>query len=134
MHAKAKSIIDQGIEALGGQTFLTIRDREIQGRGYGFHSGRPKGGGGVFWGFAEFPDKERIELTKERDIADCTLTTRHRKSLTRVAHAIEKKDLDDYLRRRRFSLESILRTWINDPGVVMLFEGTPSRHSIPHSR
>src|SRR5690349_8773511 len=44
--SKAKAIIQQGIDALGGQTYLTIRDRETQGRGYGFHSGRPTGSGG----------------------------------------------------------------------------------------
>src|SRR3954465_5382301 len=66
---KAKAIIDQGIEALGGQTYLTIRDREQQGRTYGFHHGTPTGGGGPFWSFSEFPDKDRIEFTKERDIA-----------------------------------------------------------------
>jgi hypothetical protein len=27
------------------------------------------------------------------------------------------------LRRRRFSLDMVLRTWVNDPGVVLLFEG-----------
>src|SRR5215472_11991787 len=67
--SKAKVIIEQGIEALGGQTYLTIRDREQQGRTYGFHHGTPTGGGAVFWGFSEFPDKERVEFTKERDIA-----------------------------------------------------------------
>jgi len=46
--SKAKSIIEQGIQALGGQAYLTIRDRELQGRGYGFHHGRPSGGGGPF--------------------------------------------------------------------------------------
>ena len=39
------------------------------------------------------------------------------------AHPIEPKDLEDYLRRRRFSLDTVLRTWVNDPGVVLLFEG-----------
>jgi hypothetical protein len=39
------------------------------------------------------------------------------------AHPIEQKDLDDYLRRRHFSLDTVLRTWVNDPAVVMLFEG-----------
>ena len=29
---QAKSVIEQGIQALGGQTWLTIRDREQQGR------------------------------------------------------------------------------------------------------
>ena len=67
---KAKALIDQAIQALGGQTYLTIRDREQQGRGYSFHHGRPSSGGAIFWSFTEFPDKERVEITKERDIAE----------------------------------------------------------------
>ncbi len=121
--SKAKAILEQGIQALGGQTYLTIRDRETQGRGYGFHSGRPTGAGGVFWSFWEFPDKERVELTKERDIAELYLGNKAWEITFKGPHPIEQKDLDDYLRRRRFSLDTVLRTWVNDPGVVMLFEG-----------
>ncbi len=121
--AKAKEIIEQGITALGGPTYLNMRDREQQGRGYGFHSGRPTGSGGVFWAFSEFPDKERIELTKERDIAELYVGKKAWELTFKGAHPIEQKDLDDYLRRRRFSLDTVLRTWVNDPGVVLLFEG-----------
>jgi len=121
--AQAKEIIDQGIQALGGQTYLTIRDREMQGRGYGFHSGRPTGAGGVFWSFSEFPDRERVELTKERDIAELYVGNKAWEITYKGPHILEQKDLDDYLRRRHFSLDSILRTWVNEPGVVLLFEG-----------
>ena len=121
--AKAKELVEQGIQALGGQSYLTIRDRETQGRGYGFHSGRPTGSGGVFWTFAEFPDKERVELTKERDIAELYVGNKAWELTYKGPHAIEKKDLDDYLRRRLYSLDTVLRTWVNDPAVVLLFEG-----------
>lgn len=120
---KAKSIIQQGIQALGGDAYLTIRDREQQGRIYGFHSGRPTGSGGLFWGFFQFPDKERVELTKERDIAELYVGNKAWEITYKGPHAIEKKDLDDYLRRRRFSLDTVLRTWVNDPNVVMLYDG-----------
>ena len=120
---KAKNAIDQAIKALGGETYLTIRDREQQGRGYSFHHGRPNGGGGVFWSFTEFPDKERVELTKERDIAELYVGTKGWEITYKGPHPLEQKDLDDYLRRRRFSLDTVLRTWVNDPGVVVLFEG-----------
>jgi hypothetical protein len=120
---KAKSIIQQGIQALGGDTYLTIRDREQQGRIYGFHSGRPTGSGGLFWGFFQFPDKERVELTKERDIAELYVGNKAWEITYKGPHAIEQKDLDDYLRRRRFSLDTVLRTWVNDPNVVMLYDG-----------
>jgi hypothetical protein len=120
---KAKEFIDQAIQALGGQTFLTIRDREQQGRGYAFHHGRPSGGGNLFWSFTEFPDRERVEITKERDIAELYVGNKGWELTYKGAHPIEEKDLSDYLRRRRFSLDTVLRTWLTDPGVILLYEG-----------
>ncbi len=120
---KAKELIDQAIQALGGQTYITIRDREQQGRGYAFHHGRPSGGGDVFWSFMEFPDKERVEYTKERDIARVFIGNKGYEITYKGAHPIEEKDLTDYLRQRQFSLDTVLRTWVNDPGVIFLYEG-----------
>jgi hypothetical protein len=121
---KAKAILEQGIKALGGQAYLTIRDREEQGRGYSFHHGRESGGGTVFWGFVEFPDKERVELTKERDVAELYVGDKAWELTYKGARPIEEKDRSEYMRRRRFSLDTVLRTWVNDPGVVLLFEGS----------
>ncbi len=121
---KAKAALNQAIEALGGAMYLNLRDREEQGRLYAFHHGRASGDGSVFWGFSEFPDKERVELTKERDIAELYVGNKGFELTYKGAHPIEPKDLEDYLRRRHFSLDSVLRTWVNDPGVVLLFEGT----------
>jgi hypothetical protein len=120
---QAKAVVDQAIQALGGETYLTIRDREQQGRGYSFHHGRPNGSGGVFWSFTEFPDKERVELTKERDIAELYVGNKGYELTYKGARPLDEKDLTDYLRRRRFSLDTILRTWVNDSGVVLLYEG-----------
>ncbi len=77
----------------------------------------------MFWSFTEFPDKERVEVTKERDIAELYVGNKAWEITYKGAHPIEQKDLDDYLRRRRFSLDTILRSWVNDPKVVLLFEG-----------
>src|ERR1700686_4060618 len=131
---KAKAIVDQALQALGGQTYLTIRDREQQGRGYGFHHGQPTGGGGVFWSFTEFPDKERVEVTKERDIAELYVGNRAWEITFKGPRPLDPKDLDDYLRRRRFSLETVLRTWVNDPGVVLLYEGAANAAQHPASQ
>lgn len=120
---KAKAVVEQGIQALGGQAYLTIRDREQQGRGYSFHHGRPNGEGALFWSFTEFPDKERVEITKERDIAELYVGNRAWEITYKGPRPIEQKDLDDYLRRRHFSLETVLRNWINDPGAVLLYVG-----------
>jgi hypothetical protein len=120
---KAKAIVQQGIQALGGDRWLSLRDREQQGRGYSFHAGRPSGGGAIFWSFSEYPDKERVEITKERDIAELYIANKGYEITYKGVHPIEEKDLIDYLRRRRFSLETILRNWVNDPTVIFLYEG-----------
>ncbi len=120
---RAKAVIDQGIQALGGQAYLNIRNRELQGRGYGFHHGTPTSLGVVFWSFSEYPDKERIEFTPERDVAQLFVGNKGYEITFKGAHPMEQKDLDDYLRRRHYSLDAVLRTWVNEPGVILLFEG-----------
>ena len=120
---KAKDLVQQAIQALGGDAYLNLRDREQQGRGYSFHSGRPSGGGAIFWSFSQFPDKERTELTKERDIAELYIGNKGYEITYKGVHPLEPKDLVDYLRRRRFSLDAVLRTWVNEPGMLFLFEG-----------
>jgi len=131
---KAKALVDQAILALGGQAYLTIRDRELTGRLFGFHHGQSTGNGTEFWSFSEFPDKERIELTKQRDIAELYIGTKGYEITYKGPHPSEPKDLDDYLRRRRFSLETILRTWVVDPSVAMLYEGNANAAQHPALR
>ncbi len=65
---KAKAVLDQTIQALGGSAYLNIQDITQEGRTYSFYHGRPNSLGIVFWRFYKFPDKDRIELTKQRDV------------------------------------------------------------------
>jgi hypothetical protein len=120
---KAKSLVQQAILSLGGDYWLNIRDRETQGRGYSFHHGRESGGGAIFWSFSQYPDKQRDEITKERDIAELYVGNKGWEITYKGAHPMEEKDLADYLRRRRFSLDVVLRTWVNEPGMLFLYEG-----------
>src|SRR5580704_19113864 len=61
---KAKTLIDQMIQALGGNAYLNIEDVTQEGRTYSFHLGESEGTGVLFWRFYKFPDKDRVELTK----------------------------------------------------------------------
>jgi hypothetical protein len=120
---KAKALLEQAIQSLGGQAYLGVRDMVLAGRGYSFFHGRPTSNGVQFWRFVQYPDKERVELTKERDVAQVYNGDKGWEITYRGAHPMDQKDVTDYLRRRRFSLETILRTWVNDPGVALFYEG-----------
>jgi hypothetical protein len=120
---QARALLNQAIQALGGQAFLTIRDMEQEGRTYSFYHGRPTSNGVLFWRFVEYPDKERTEVTVQRDVAYLFAGNKGYEITYKGPHAVEPKDLEDYLRRRRFSLETVLRTWVNDPTVALFFDG-----------
>src|SRR5512140_3439550 len=66
--SKARAIVQQAIRALGGQAYLTWRTQTSQGRSYSFHRGQPNSPGTLFWRFKQYPDKDRLELTKKRDV------------------------------------------------------------------
>jgi hypothetical protein len=128
---KARELIDKAIAALGGPAYLNIHDMEQEGRTYSFYHGRPTSNGVLFWRFVEYPDKERIELTKERDVAVIYTGDKGYEVTFKGPHPIEKKDLEDYLRRRKFSLETLLRSWINDPGVALFYDGNALAGNLP---
>src|ERR1700692_3375063 len=128
---KARALLDQAIQALGGEAYLKIHDAEQEGRTYSFHHGQPTSNGVVFWRFVEYPDKERIEITKQRDVAYLYVGNKGWELTYKGPHALEKKDLEDYLRRRRFSLDTLLREWINDPKVALFYDGNALAGNLP---
>ena len=128
---KARALLDQAIQALGGQAWLDIQDIESEGRSFSFYHGKPTSNGVLFWRFVEYPDKERIEVTKQRDVANVFAGNKGYEITYKGAHEIEKKDLDDYLRHRRLSIETILRTWISDPSVALFYDGNAMAGNAP---
>ncbi len=121
---KAKALLNQAIQALGGQAYLTWTDQEAEGRAYSFHHGQPNSVGTLFWRFRKFPDKERVELTKKRDVIEIYNGDKGYEITYKGVRDLEHKDqLDPYLRRRHHSLDMVLRQWLNQPGVALFYEG-----------
>jgi len=122
--AKATRIIQQGIQALGGQAYLTWRTQTSQGRSYSFHHGQANSLGTVFWRFKQYPDRDRLELTKKRDVFEIFIGDKGYEVTYRGVRSLDDKDeLQPYLRRRHYGLDAVLREWINQPGVAFFYEG-----------
>jgi len=120
---KAKAVLDQMIQALGGDAYLHLRDMSQEGRTYSFHLGEPTGVGVQFWRFYKFPDQERIELTKKRDVIEVFHGDQGFEITYKGTRAYDPKELTDSLRRREFSLDWILRNWLIEPGIALFYEG-----------
>jgi len=120
---KAKTLLDQAIQALGGNTYLNIQDVSQEGRTYGFHLGQSEGVGVLFWRFYKFPDKERIEITKKRDVAYVYRGDKGFEITYKGTRSDDPKAVSDYLRRREYSLDWVLRKWLPQPGIALFYEG-----------
>jgi len=120
---RARAVLDQAIQALGGSAYLNMQDMSQEGRNYSFYHGRPNSLGIVFWRFYRFPDKERVELTKQRDVAYVYNGDKGYEITYKGTRAEDAKDLADYLRRRHFALDQVLRKWLNEPGIALFYEG-----------
>ena len=121
---KARAVIDQGIKALGGDAFLNFTDITSEGRRYSFHGGRPNSLGIVFWRFQKYPDKDRVEFTKKRDVIRIYNGDKGYEVTYKGVRNVEMKDdLEPYLRRRHYSLFIVMRDWLKQPGIALFYEG-----------
>jgi hypothetical protein len=121
---KAKDLLQKMIAAMGGQAFLNYQTMTQEGRAYTFYQGQPNSLGILFWRFWKYPDKDRVELTKDRDVAYIYSGDKGYEITYKGTAAIEPKELSDYLLHRRYSIEQVLRVWLPDPGTLVLYDGS----------
>ncbi len=138
---KARAILDQTIEAMGGQPYLTYENREETGRYYPLYHGRTNSTGIPYNYYVEYPDKDRFEVIHTKDIfllegSVGNVKVKGQFDLVQIFNgdkgyettykgtaAVEPLDLENHLRRRRHSLEWVFRKWIRDPNVALFSDG-----------
>jgi hypothetical protein len=120
---KARALLDQAIRALGGQAYLEIQDMSQEGRSYSFYHGRPNSTGLLFWRFTKFPDKERVELTKKRDVVYVYNGDKGYEITFKGTATEDPKTMAEYIRRRRYSLDWVLRRWLKEAGIALFYDG-----------
>jgi len=139
---RARAILDQTIEAMGGQPYLTYVNRVEVGRYYPLYHGRTASTGLPYRYYVEYPDKDRFEILRLKDIhiipgeidiggvkstvVDIALIHNGDKGYETTykgTSAQEPEDLQNFLRRRQHSLEWVFRKWIRDPNVALFYDG-----------
>jgi hypothetical protein len=139
---KARALLDQTIQALGGEPYLTYETRGESGRYYPLYHGHTDSTGIPYNYYLKYPDKDRFEVIHLRDIfllygqvsgvkvknkSDIVLIHNGDKGYETTykgTAAQDPLDLQNYLRRRAHSIEYIFRRWIRDPHVALFYDGT----------
>lgn len=132
------------LKALGGEAWLNKKTESIEGQTAPFFQGQPSGGVERFVEFKKFsptqPELARIEFVTYRGMIEPG-TVRQVAHLWTIDNGFEftfkgrtvlpEKQVADYLRRRAHSLEEIMRVWVKQPGVIVIFEGIGTRDRRP---
>ena len=120
---QARAILDAMVQALGGQAWLGIRNMEREGSGAAFYHGNPDVGTTDFFDFHQWPDHDRIEYTKHRDVVQFYIGTTAEEVTYKGKASLPKDVVDDYLRRRDHSIETVIKTWLPDPQTILIYDG-----------
>lgn len=121
--AKAKALLQQMIQALGGNAYLDVKDSTCKGMlGQFGHSGALSSYE-IFWDFVKLPDKDRTEFSKKRNIIQISNGDRGW-VLDRGGVSDEPADeIQDNQRELKLDVDYILRYRLNEPGMIFRYWG-----------
>jgi hypothetical protein len=120
---QAREALQRMVQALGGQAWLNMKNQMRQGHLAAFFHGRPSGGTTDFWEFHQWPDHDRYEYTKHRDVLQFYIGRTGSEVTYRGKGALPQEQVDDFLRRRDHSIETVIKTWLPDPKTILVYEG-----------
>jgi hypothetical protein len=127
---QAREALDKMVQALGGQAWLDMKNQMREGYIAAFFHGQPNPGTTQYWEYHQWPDHDRVELTKHRDVVQFCVGREGWEVTYRGKKAMEKDSLEDFLRRRDHSIETVVKQWLKDPNTILMYEGQrmASRH------
>jgi hypothetical protein len=138
---KARAVLDQTIQALGGQPYLDYQNKMETGRYYPLYHGKTNSTGIPYNYYIEYPDRARFEVIHTKDIfliegSIGNVKVKNKFDIVQIFNgdkgyeitykgtaAIEPLDVENHVRRRQHSLEWIFRKWIRDPNVAWFYSG-----------
>jgi hypothetical protein len=120
---QARAALDRMVQALGGQAWLDMKNQEREGFIAAFFHGNPDAGTTLYYEFHQWPDHDRVDVTKHRDVVEFYLGNEGWEVTYRGKKPMDKELLDDFLRRRDHSIETAIKVWLKDPNTILVYEG-----------
>jgi hypothetical protein len=130
---KGRRLVDEMLKALGGDAWLNRQNWIFEGRAATFYKGQPHEGAPEFQEYYRAnPFGERIVIishygtfiaTNHKDIAEVWTDDNGYEITYKGTHPLPAKDVEDYQRRRKHSLDVVVKNWLKQPGVLVTYEG-----------
>lgn len=120
---QARAALDAMVKALGGDAWLHIQNRFQSGQVAGFSHGNPNPGTTLVFQYHAWPDKDRIDVTKHRDVVEFFVGNEAWEVTYRGKRPLPKDQSDDHLRSRAHSIETAVKVWMKDPKTILVYEG-----------
>jgi hypothetical protein len=133
-----RKLLDEMVEALGGDAWLHRRNMRELGHIGRFFRGTPTGIVIDFTSTHQFATADRFEALRVGFITDKSILLPGKKiDIVQIWTAgkgyevtykgrveLPKDQVEDFYRRRDHSIEAVVNTWLKAPGVVVVYEGT----------
>jgi hypothetical protein len=120
---QARAALDAMVQALGGQAWLNMKNQMRQGFVASFYQGKPSVGTTKYWEYHAWPDHDRIEFTPHRDVVQFYIGRAGNEVTYKGKAPLPQEQVDDSLRRRDHSIETAVKSWLNDPKTILIYEG-----------
>jgi hypothetical protein len=120
---QARAALDAMVKALGGEAWLNMKNQMRQGHAAVFYHGQPDLGTTKFWEFHVWPDHDRVEFTAHRDVLQFYVGRTGMEVTYKGKAPLPQEQVDDFLRRRDHSIETVIKSWLNDPKTILVYEG-----------
>ena len=135
---RGRKLLDQMLEALGGDAWINRRNLRVVGHLGRFFQGTPNGIVVDFTATRQFasgdrPDAQRIGFLTDKsmilpgkkiDVVQIWINNTGHEVTYKGNITLPKDQIEDYYRRQDHSIESIYRVWLKAPGVVVIDEGS----------
>lgn len=121
--AQARAALNAMVQALGGELWLNINNMERDGHVAAFYQGNPDPGTEQTFEIHQWPDHDRIDVSKHRDWVNFIIGRQGWEVTYRGKKALDKEAVDDFLRRRDHSIETAVKVWMKNPNTILLYEG-----------
>lgn len=125
---RGRKLLEQMVTALGGEAWLNRKTMLLHGNTAAFFHGAPTLSTVPFWDYKQFPtattpELDRIEFTKKRDVVQIWTPTNGYEITYKGNKPLPAEQVADHLRQQAHSVDAVIRVWLKQPGIVVLYEG-----------